>query len=152
MLTLGKVIQNSPWPVCAWAHSSWHNLGSRTPWQSLLSCHHRTESWSQRRRRHQGWSCTSWRASPWFQSLGLWPCRDGGHRRPTERKGQAINVSCFRTGALARDVINWEHVSPYHLLPLKQSVRHELAGPDCYSVVLKTEGNYALATRKLLYL
>lgn len=59
---------------------------------------------------------------------------------------------CAASGLELKLEINYEHESPYHLLPLKQSVRHELAGPDCYSVVLKTKRNYALATRKLLYL
>lgn len=30
--------------------------------------------------------------------------------------------------------------SSYHLLPLKQPVRHELAGPDCHCVILKRDG------------
>lgn len=80
-------IQNSLWPVCAWARSSWRSLGSRTPWRNLSSCRHRTESWSQTRTQHRGWSCTSWPASPWFQSWGLWTCRGAAHRRPRERTG-----------------------------------------------------------------
>lgn len=73
---------NSPWPVCIWAHFSLRNLGCRRPWRSPLSCHRQTASWSQRRTRRRGSSCTSWRASPGFQSLGLWPCRDAEHQRP----------------------------------------------------------------------
>lgn len=74
------------WPVCVWARSSWHSLGSRTPWRSQLFCHRQTEFWSQTRTQRQGLSCTFLQVSPWFQSWGLWPCRDAGHRRPTRIK------------------------------------------------------------------
>lgn len=122
--------QNSLWPVCVWAHFSWHSLGSHTPLQSLLFCHHQTESWSQRRTQRQGWSCTFWQVSPWFQSWGLWPCRDAEHRQPTEK------TDVVRRRLITARTILWTE-EPYHLLPLKQAIRHELAGPDCHCVILK---------------
>lgn len=129
-------MQNSLFPACVWAHSSWHSLGSRTPLRSLLFCHHQTESWSQKRTQRQGWSCTFWQVSPGFQSWGLWPCRGAEHRRPTGRKKQTGWGDNGGKTTAGRSTIWTEEA--YHLLPLKQAIRHELAGPDCHCVILKT--------------
>lgn len=102
-------MQNLLWPVCVWAHFSWHSLGSRTPLQSLLFCHRQTESWSQKRRQRQGWSCTFWQVSPWFQSWGLWPCRDAEHRQPAE-KTDAMRADNGMNSIWSEEA--------YHLLPL----------------------------------
>lgn len=94
-------MQNSLWPVCVWAHSSWHSLGSRTPSQSLLFCHHQTESWSQKRTQRQGWSCTFWQVSPWFRSWALSPCRGAEHRQPAEK------TEMFENGKLDHGTIHY---------------------------------------------
>lgn len=78
----------SLWSVCIWAHSSWRSLVNRRPWQNLLSCHHRIESWSRRRTLHQVWSCTFWQASPWFQSWGLLLFQGAGHPKPMKESRQ----------------------------------------------------------------
>lgn len=124
-------MQNSLWQVCAWAHSSWRSLTSRTPLQNLLFCHRQTESWSQKRTQHQGWSCTFWRVSPWFQSSALLPCRGAEHRPPAEKTDVMRMWRLVLAGTLAFTE------DTYHLLPLKQAIGHELAGPDCHCVILK---------------
>lgn len=45
------------WPVCAWAHSSLHNLETHRSCQSRLFCHHQSGFWIEIQRCYLVWFC-----------------------------------------------------------------------------------------------
>lgn len=137
---------DSLWPACVSAHSSLRSPENRRSWQSLLFSRHRTGSWSQMRTPHLGWSCTSWRVCPGFLSWGPLPCQGAGHRQPW-KKGRVRLERHQCTGAQMKQAARpypqsqWFKIIlksiTYHLLPLKQAVRHELPRPYSHGVILQ---------------
>lgn len=71
------------WPVCAWAHSSLHNLETHRSCQSWLFCHHQSGFWIQIQRCYLVWFCIFLPAFPEFLSLVLLPSQGDGHQGPS---------------------------------------------------------------------